>query len=108
MIYQYNDTDMQQRIRAISKRLIANYGSKAQTEKCIEEMAELTSALLHFKNGRCTKDDVVTEIADVLFTAAQMAVLFGEHDVTVELLRKVERTEKKIETAELKRMYYGD
>lgn len=99
---------MQQRIRELSKHLISTYGSKVQTEKCIEEMAELTSALLHFKNGRCTKDDVVTEIADVLFTTAQMAVLFGEHDVTNELLRKVERTEKKLEATELKRMYYGD
>lgn len=99
---------MQQRIRALSKHLISTYGSKVQTEKCIEEMAELTSALLHFKNGRCTKEAVVTEIADVLFTAAQMAVLFGEEEVTDELLRKIERTESRVVATEFKRRYYGD
>lgn len=87
---------MQERVRNLCGRIIAKYGRRAQADKCCEEMAELATALYHFRDGKATMQDVITEIADVLFTATQMAIIFGEDAVTEELERKMDRMEERL------------
>ena len=79
------------------RRIISAYGTKSQSEKCCEEMAELATALYHFRDGKATMQEVVTEIADVLFTATQMAIIFGEDDVTREMERKMLKMETRLD-----------
>ena len=99
---------MQQEIRTICKDAIDTWGRQAQTSVAIEEMAELTVALEHFRRGRATMDEVRTEIADVLITAAQLAIIFGENEVSDEVNRKLERLKKRIENSKKpQKEYYG-
>ena len=94
---------MQERIRNLCRRIISAYGTRAQADKCCEEMAELATALYHFRDGKATMQDVITEIADVLFTATQMAIIFGEDDVTKEMERKMLRMEMKLDSNDKQR-----
>jgi len=74
----------------ILQKAIDKYGADRQIDKCIEEMAELTQALLkcRYRNyteilmsKTVTEDDffkaVKSEIADVKITIKQMEMLFG-------------------------------
>jgi hypothetical protein len=76
------------RISAIADAALKHYGPGAQLRKLIEEMAELTVALSHYEQGRCSTADVITEIADVGLVLAQVERIFGEGDALEECLRK--------------------
>jgi len=87
---------MQERVRNLCGRIIAKYGRRAQADKCCEEMGELSAALEHYKRGRCKEDAVITEIADVMIVAAQMALYFGKEEVDAEINRKLEKLNQKL------------
>ena len=87
---------MKKEFKDLCRRILDTYGVSAQVDKCIEEMAELTLALEHLRDGRGSREEVITEIADVLFTASQMAVLFGDDEVSAELQFKMERMEERM------------
>jgi len=80
----------------ICKGAIERFGFRRQVEKAEEEMAELISALHHFKDGRATMDDVVTEIADVTIMMLQLAMIFGKEEVDDEVVYKLKRLEDRL------------
>lgn len=100
---------MRQEIRTICQDAIDTWGIEAQVGMAEEEMGELSVALHHFRRGRATMDDVRTEIADVLITAAQLAIIFCEDEVSAEMNRKLERLKQRLEKAKKQtKESYGD
>lgn len=81
----------------IYQKAIEYFGIDNQKLKAIEEMAELTNALIHLRDGRCEEQDVITEIADVTIMMQQLAIFFGKEKVENEILRKVYRLNHRIE-----------
>lgn len=79
--------------RMICQRAVDTFGVVPQIDQAIEEMAELTVALSHNKRARARDGEVITEIADVVIMAFQMALIFGEREVNAEIERKLERLE---------------
>lgn len=77
----------------VLEKAITFYGEENQVTKAIEEMAELTVALLHrhrvdgFKN-------VKEELADVWIMMAQLEIIFGRFDDI--LKQKIERLENRM------------
>lgn len=82
---------------AVLKSAIDTFGEDNQINMLFEECAELTDALCKFRRGRCTEENVITEIADVLIMAEQMAIIFGEDAVEKEKRRKLNRLQERIE-----------
>lgn len=82
---------MTSKIEKVCRAAIEEYGESNQKQKALEEMGELTSALVKHNFGRCDTRDVITEIADVMITVSQMAIIFGEEDVTAEINAKIDR-----------------
>lgn len=64
---------------------ITTWGDEAQIDMAIEEMAELTTALLHARRNR--EANVAEEIADVRIMIAQLEIIFKNGD-DVERIRK--------------------
>jgi NTP pyrophosphatase (non-canonical NTP hydrolase) len=75
----------------ILAKAIQKYGADAQQKQCIEECSELITAILHHQRGKCTAQDVVTEIADVTIMCEQMKLMFGAAEVEREIKAKIER-----------------
>lgn len=82
--------------KEILKRAINTYGSEAQIDVCIEEMSELTKAIIKFKRASQKIDfmdvrafrnyiaakvsDIAEEIADVEIMLEQMKMIFKCED----------------------------
>ena len=90
---------MKEEIRNICKDAIEVWGIEPQARIAEEEAAELIVALEHFRRGRATMDEVRTEIADILITATQLAIIFGEDEVSAEFNRKLARLKARIEAS---------
>lgn len=80
----------------ICRDAVKRYGIQSQIGQANEEMGELISAINRLRRGRCTTDDVITEIADVAITTYQLALIFGVDKVHAEIERKLERLEKRM------------
>lgn len=77
------------------KQIIKHYGSANQMEKSIEEMAELTQALVKFDSNPCidTQRHVVEEIADVIIMMCQLSLIFDCEDGVDRMIEyKIKRT----------------
>ena len=61
---------------SIYVKAVETWGVASQINMAIEEMAELIVALQHFKRGRNTVGDVVSEIVDVQIMMHQLHVIF--------------------------------
>lgn len=85
------------RVKKIYREAIATFGVGSQINMAIEECGELIVALQHFRRGRATKADVITEIADVQIMCEQMQELFGDTETSAERHRKLERLMQRIE-----------
>lgn len=81
---------------------IAKWGEDAQIDMCIEEMSELTQALCKYKRGRRGEhvtNNIKEEIADVLITINQMALIFGfteGYSIFHFIDKKINRLEERI------------
>ena len=89
----------------ILEAAIKTFGNAAQVDMMIEEMSELTKALLTWRRVRTTEaydstekhylyEDILEEMADVQIMLNQMALIFGdpvEHEIA-----KLERLEKRL------------
>lgn len=80
---------------------IERYGERAQTDMMIEEMSELTKALLKYRravaDGSLTRQhllDVQEEMADVTIMLRQMALIYG--DCTQQEIAKTERLAERL------------
>lgn len=98
-------------IKETCKAAVRVFGTRSQIWKSVEEMGELTTALMRFPD-RGSVDDVITEIADVMITVSQLALMFGEKRVMDEVEYKIERLQSRIEQEETLQKqlkdYYGN
>ena len=95
-------TDSEREILGLA---IERYGAEAQTDMAIEEMSELTKALLKhrraYKNfkavpGKYITENVLEEMADVQIMLDQLYMIFGEPIIMRN--RKIERLKERLET----------
>lgn len=99
---------MRENDRKIMHRAIDTYGRRAQCDVAIEEMAELTKALM--KTRRVPDDDhaaqeharsnVIEEIADVEIMIDQLKIMYDEHYVNAVREQKLVRLESRLNDAE--------
>lgn len=76
----------------IYQQAIKTWGPYMQIDMCIEEMAELTHALVKYKRGKGNFDNIAEEIADVAIMLEQMVILFDCNYRTVKYKKyKLER-----------------
>ena len=59
------------------RKSLDTYGLSSQLDQTIEECAELTIAIRHYKRGRCTIEDLAAEMADVEIMLEQMRLVYG-------------------------------
>lgn len=72
-------------------------GDKELVDRAIEEMAELTVAISHFRRGRCDESAVREEIADVMIAMRQIELIFGEFETENIRESKIRRFKEEIE-----------
>lgn len=80
----------------IYNRALEKYGFSAQRMKLIEECGELLNAISKQYRNRATKEDIITELADVHIMVEQMAFFFGWDDFVDEKLRKLIRLDERM------------
>lgn len=87
------------------KEIVRTYGEVSQIEMAIEEMSELTKALLKhrraIRNGEYTEareDDIAEEMADVWIMLKQLEIIFDNKDKIKNYMDfKVQRQLKRME-----------
>ena len=84
------------KLRLILSKAISEWGIEAQTNLAIEEMAELTVAINHFRRGRVGMGAVQEEIADVMIAMKQLAMIYGEVGVDKFIEQKTQRLEQRL------------
>lgn len=88
------------------RKFICEYGTFAQIDMALEEMSELTKALLKWKRARgaeltAARDCIVDELADVRIMVRQMEILFQcEDEVDRRIDTKIKRQMKRLEEEE--------
>lgn len=70
---------------------------KWQTQMAIEEATEFILSILHYLRGKGSREDVVSEIADLENMIGQMKSIYNisEREISEERIRKVQRTIEK-------------
>lgn len=68
----------------IYKLALDKWGIEAQIGMLIEECGELLSAVNKFNRSRCSRDDVLTELADVSIMVEQLPLIYGGYDKFLE------------------------
>lgn len=76
---------------------VKHFKPEHQKKKAIEEMGELITELSREQDGRTTPKKVITEIADVLVTVRQLAIIYGMEAVMDEIRRKERRLMRRID-----------
>lgn len=90
----------------VLKKAIETYGRHAQTDMAIEEMSELTKALLKLRRAGSAgwadaKENVFEEIADVIIMLTQLLMIYdGRKAVQAFIDAKVRRLEERLSEAE--------
>lgn len=74
---------------------INKWGVEAQRNMAFEELGELNTILARDRRGRATKEEILTELADVTIMCEQMAVILGFEDYEKELDNKLIRLRDK-------------
>ena len=80
------------------REVIKAWGIENQVFMVMEESGEMLNALAKANRGRVTKEDVITELADVSIMMEQMAVHFGYDEFKAEKERKLNRLRERLET----------
>lgn len=76
------------------RRTLAVWGEQAQYDQCIEECAELSVALLHYRRTKGSRQAVVDEIADVILMLGQLRWMFDPQEVDLAVERKRAKLER--------------
>lgn len=84
--------------KRIYEQVISRKGANHQIWVAIEECSELVDSLAKLHRGRCSKGDVITEIADVSVMIDQLSIIFGEKKVEQEKNRKLARLSERLNT----------
>lgn len=83
-------------------QIIKTYGANAQIDMMIEEMSELTKALLKLRRDKgehtiLLRNNVIDELADVEIMCRQMEMLFKAEGAVVErILYKINRQKERM------------
>ena len=88
----------------ILQRAIDTYGEMRQVDKCVEEMSELTKALLKLRYAKPTgveadilRDAVSEEMADVEIMLEQLHMIYqNDNKVNEYRQKKIERLERRL------------
>lgn len=75
--------------------LIAKFGGLAQFDIAVEELSELSTAIMHHRRCKCSDAQVITEIADVIIVCEQLSILMGKEAVAKEVERKIARCQER-------------
>lgn len=78
---------------------LKQYGISNQQWMVVEEIGELLNALAKLKRNRSTKEDIITELADVHIMVEQMALYFGWEEFEKEKELKLKRLENRLKKA---------
>lgn len=78
------------------KEALGRWGIEAQRAMCVEECAELINALAKVRRGRSTREDILTELADVSIMVDQMALYYGLEDFKNERNKKIMKLNEKV------------
>jgi NTP pyrophosphatase (non-canonical NTP hydrolase) len=73
------------------KKALEVFGADRQVDKCIEELAELATALVKYRHGEATAEQVIDELADVYITTGTIAMLFDRDAVKEQVAVKLSR-----------------
>lgn len=84
--------------KELYKELMETFGYHKQMHVAVEEMSELTNALMKRERGRASDDEVIDEVADVIICMEQLARYFGVDKCVAAKLRKLRRLEARLET----------
>lgn len=74
------------------------WGIVNQQWMLVEECGELFSAIAKAKRNRASKQEIITELADVHIMVEQMAVFYGWEDFQTEKNHKLSRLKERLET----------
>lgn len=75
---------------------IKRWGNGRQMTKAIEEMAELTTAILHHDDKKASLGEVLGEAADAMIMLLQLRMIYGAEGFDRSLRLKMEALEKKV------------
>lgn len=67
------------------------FGSDRQVDKCIEELGELATALVKYRHGEATAEQVIDELADVTITTGTLWLLFDRKAIEARVAVKLSR-----------------
>lgn len=82
--------------KEIAIRAVQKWGKEHQTDKAIEEMAELTNELVKAKDNRTSLANIVDEIADVKIMISQLEYIYGIEECEKQWRKKLERLRKRL------------
>lgn len=78
----------------VLQKALDTFGVEMQKDMAIEEMSELTKAIIKERRGKGTKEEIIEEIADVLIMMEQLRIVYGYEAVSDAMLYKLERLGK--------------
>lgn len=82
----------------ILMQAVETYGKANQVDKAIEEMSELTKALLKERQKAGSVNDIIEEMADVSIMLAQLMLIFEASTVWEDYVSfKIKRLEHKLQ-----------
>lgn len=84
------------RRRQIYEKVLVKWGVENQLWMVTEECGELLNAIGKMNRERVTREDVITELADVTIMCEQIAQYMGYDDYTKEMERKLERLKERL------------
>lgn len=82
--------------REVYETALTKWGVENQLWMVIEECGELLNAIGKMRRERVTREDVITELADVTIMCEQIAQYMGYDDYTKEMERKLERLKERL------------
>ena len=81
----------------IYEQAVAKFGADHQILKAVEELNELATALMHFRDGKIEPNVVESEIADVEIVCKTLRILIGNDIVDDKIRVKILRLEERLE-----------
>ena len=93
----------------VLQECVDTYGAEAQVDMAVEEMSELTKALLKYrrkaaqdsKDLEAARENILEEVADVIIMLTQLIMIYGGRDLVQETIEnKVDRQIKRLANTE--------
>lgn len=93
----------------VLQECVNTYGAEAQVDMAVEEMSELTKALLKYrrkeaqgsKDLEAVRENILEEVADVIIMLTQLIMIYGGRDLVQETIEnKVDRQIKRLANTE--------